>query len=244
VRPQLCDQFLRRWTGGILDGLISLLKSDRTVAIPKFTSRNELLSCIANGIPFDADGKTLATFILEPGEYTKPLPILQPGERYHLLQEALVNGQSVQFATDAAVTELNSILQDLRVVYYRPYSWLPAIRLEIPGNIAASTSRLSLALEGVVRQLFSPAVFEPYPLFLADRMVKSLGAGVAVIEQAVAQHVAGRRLTSRPRCYVSRIIEQKVAKEEHSARPESRYRRRRQSIDKYRADSRSAARGY
>jgi len=27
-------------------------------------------------------------------------------------------------------------------------------------------------------------------LFLADRMVKSLGSGVAVIEQAVSQHVA------------------------------------------------------
>lgn len=33
---------------------------------------------------------------------------------------------------------------------------------------------------------------ELYPLFLADRMVKSLGSGVSVIEQTVAQHVADR----------------------------------------------------
>ncbi len=48
-----------------------------------------------------------------------------------------------------------------------------------------------MVLDGVKRQLFSPAVTEPYPLFLADRMVKSLGAGVAVIEQSVAQHAVG-----------------------------------------------------
>jgi hypothetical protein len=48
-----------------------------------------------------------------------------------------------------------------------------------------------MVLEGIMRQFFSPAVIEPYPLFLADRMVKSLGAGVSVIEQSVAQHVAG-----------------------------------------------------
>jgi hypothetical protein len=63
--------------------------------------------------------------------------------------------------------------------------------MELPGSIASSSTRLSMALEGVQRQLLTPAVFEPYPLFLADRMVKSLGAGVAVIEQVVAQHVAG-----------------------------------------------------
>ncbi len=34
-----------------------------------------------------------------------------------------------------------------------------------------------MVLEGIKQQLFSPAVTEPYPLFLADRMVKSLGAG-------------------------------------------------------------------
>jgi hypothetical protein len=48
---------------------------------------------------------------------------------------------------------------------------------------------LAILLEGLGRQFFSPAVTEPYPLFLADRMVKSLGSAVAVIEQTIAQHV-------------------------------------------------------
>ena len=87
---------------------------------------------------------------------------------------------------------MNGALHDLRVIYFRPYGWIPALRLELPGQIASSKTRLSMVLEGVSRQFFSPAVIEPYPLFLADRMVKSLGAGVAVIEQTVAQHVAGQ----------------------------------------------------
>jgi len=77
------------------------------------------------------------------------------------------------------------------VIFFRPFGWVPAIRLELPKPIASSPTRLSMVLHGIERQFFSPAVIEPYPLFLADRMVKSLGAGVAVVEQAVAQHVAG-----------------------------------------------------
>ena len=65
------------------------------------------------------------------------------------------------------------------------------MRMEIPQAIATSATRMALVLEGITRQFFSPAVIEPYPLFLADRMVKSLGAGVAVVEQAVAKHVVG-----------------------------------------------------
>ncbi|MFL6436602.1 MAG: DNA double-strand break repair nuclease NurA [Terriglobales bacterium] len=186
---QLADEFLQRWRAGLMDHLLDLLRSDRTVAIPKFTSRNELLTSIGSGLAFEADGKTLATFILNPGEYTRPLSILAPSESYHLLQSTTISDHRVELVEKATVAALNAVMQDLRVVYYRPYGWLPAIRLELPGSIASSSTKLSRALDGVLRQFFSPAVMEPYPLFLADRMVKSLGSGVAVIEQAVAQQV-------------------------------------------------------
>jgi hypothetical protein len=185
----LCAEFLNRWNSGILQQLIALLKSDRAVAIPKFTSRNELLRNRAAKLPVQVDGKTLATLLLEAGEYMKCLPVLEPTEKYHLLTEALVDGTKVGLCKDSDVSEMNIALRDLAVVYFRPYGWLPALRLELPGSVAKSRTKLSLVLEGVQRQLFSSAVMEPYPLFLADRMVKSLGAGVTVIEQSVAQHV-------------------------------------------------------
>lgn len=177
-----------RWANGdLINKLITLLQSDRTVAIPKYTSRNELIQDMAVNLPEEVDGKTLSTLILEPGEYTVPIPVhghtaYRKAEIYHLPD---------QFCDRSTHDNLNRILQDIQVVYFRPYRWLPALRLEIPGAAARNHQKLSMVLEGVTRQLFSPAVYEPYPLFLADRMVKSLGSGVAVIEQSVSQHVAG-----------------------------------------------------
>ena len=177
----------RQWRDeDIFQRLLALLKSDRTVAVPKFTSRNELTG--VGGLPSadGIDGRTLATLLLEPGEYTSPLSVYggPPGgepETYHL---------SADFCTQQNQAQMNQALQVIHAVYYRPFGWVPALRLEIPGSIANSPTRLSIALEGITRQIFSPAVVEPYPLFLAERMVKSLGSGVSVIEQTVAQHVA------------------------------------------------------
>lgn len=187
----LSTEFLNRWNSGLLVSLLQVLRSDRTVAVPKFTARNELLSELPHPPSVEVDGKTLATLVLEPGEYTRPLPILQSGETYHLASETIVGGQQILLRSETDERDLNVRLKDLRVIYFRPYGWIPALRLEISSAIASSNAKLSMVLEGITRQFFSPAVTEPYPLFLADRMVKSLGSGVAVIEQAVAQQVAG-----------------------------------------------------
>lgn len=183
----LADEFFNRWNGGLLSQLKALLRSDRTVAIPKFTSRNELLRSNMLTPPVLVDGKTLATMILNPGEYTKPLLIYDDRDPASQQVDHLPEKYCPKKEMDEMVKELKS----LQVIYFRPYGWLPALRMELPSSIAVANTKLSMVLEGVMRQFFSPAVIEPYPLFLADRMVKSLGSGVAVIEQAVAQHVAG-----------------------------------------------------
>lgn len=189
VPQMLGDELRRRWQEQeIFQRLSTLIRSDRVVAVPKFTSRNELVGAgrlpSADGI----DGRTLATLLLEPGEYTAPLSVYggPPGgepEKYHL---------PTKFCPEDDQRAMNEALQAIRATYYRPFGWVPALRLEVPGAVANSLTRLSIALEGIARQFFSPAVVEPYPLFLADRMVKSLGSGVSVIEQTVAQHVVDR----------------------------------------------------
>ena len=183
--PLMRDEFSRRWhEEHVLARFLDLLRSERTVAVPKYSSRNEFTRLLdLGGLPA-TDGKTIATLILEPDEYTEPQPIFLFGDEdreYHLSRD---------YCTEDQQREMNTLLGEMRVVFYRPYSWVPAVRLELPGPVATSRVRLALVLEGIKRQLFSPAVIEPYPLFLADRMVKSLGAGVGVIEQAVAQHAA------------------------------------------------------
>ena len=182
----LRDEFARRWREEeVLDRFVQLLGSDRTVAVPKYSGRNELAELAARNTLPETDGKTLATLILSPGEYTAPEPIYHfdtEDQEYHLPSGS---------CPEQTQKLINQHLADMRVIFFRPFGWVPAIRLELPKPIASSMTRLSMVLHGVERQFFSPAVIEPYPLFLADRMVKSLGAGVAVIEQAVAQHVAG-----------------------------------------------------
>jgi hypothetical protein len=183
----LADDFLRHWDTYALEQLKELLVSDRTVAMPKFTSRNEFLRGNMLNPPVIVDGKTLATMILNPGEYTRPLLLHDKVDSASQQVDHLPKKHCSEKDMDDIVEALNG----LSVIYFRPYGWLPALRMELPSSIASSNTRLSIVLEGVSRQIFSPAVFEPYPLFLADRMVKSLGSGVAVIEQAVAQHVVG-----------------------------------------------------
>lgn len=189
--PDAQREFLARWESGVFQQLKRLLRSDRTAALPKFTSRNEIIQESRVTCRACIDGKTLATLVLEPGEYTAPLPILGSGETYHLPQHVYLDGEKMMFCSAADIEDMNAALGSVRVIYYRPYGWIPALRIELPAPVSASNTRLSLVLEGITRQFFSPAVVEPYPLFLADRMVKSLGSGVAVIEQAVSQHVAG-----------------------------------------------------
>ncbi|HDR14964.1 MAG TPA: DNA double-strand break repair nuclease NurA, partial [Desulfobacteraceae bacterium] len=187
-----CAEGLRKgfeiiWHSGTLARLQELLKSNRTIAMPKFTSRNELVRDGTLHSPVAVDGKTLATLILQPGEYTRPIQIHTDSEPASMQVDHLPRA----YCSDSDMDDIFTALKGLRVIYFRPYGWLPALRMELPQAVAESPTRLSIALEGITRQFFSPAVIEPYPLFLADRMVKSLGAGVSVIEQTVSQHVAG-----------------------------------------------------
>jgi len=173
----LSDALRERWDAGLFDQILAALGEERIVAVPKYTSRTELIHTCS--LQVDADDKTVATLILQPGEYTQPIST-QSERPYHL-----------PLCTTEQNAELDNMMNNIKIVYFRPFGWLPAIRLEVSERVANSSSRLSMLLDGVQRQLFTPAIIEPYPLFLADRMVKSLGAGVAVVEQSVAQHVVG-----------------------------------------------------
>lgn len=175
---ELSDALHERWDKGLFDQILAALGKERIIAVPKYTSRTELIDKFS--LRVDADDKTVATLILQPGEYTRPIPIAKSEQPYHL-----------SLCTAEQNADLDKMMNSVKIVYFRPFGWLPAIRLEISVRVANSPSRMSMLLEGIQRQLFTPAIIEPYPLFLADRMVKSLGAGVAVVEQSVAQHVVG-----------------------------------------------------
>ncbi len=167
--------------------ILSASRSDRCwLAIPKYTTRREIGRQM--GWPDIYDDRGLLTFLLEPGEYTQPMVLQQPDEPWHLNLDPL---EAVgREAADRIVKQIISLLGEIRVVYYRPYPWLPALRIELSRTVAEDPKRLATALHGVRHQCGAPAVMEPYPLYMADRMVKHLPRTIPTLRQLITQHIA------------------------------------------------------
>ena len=88
---------------------------------------------------------------------------------------------------------INSILQLLSetfIFYYRPYDHIPALRLEVSPSVANNKNRLSILLESVKSQCNVPGLMEPFPLYLADRMVKHMRTALPAIRKTTTQEMS------------------------------------------------------
>jgi hypothetical protein len=72
----------------------------------------------------------LLSFLLEPDEYTSPQSLQTPQTPWHLNTAGL--GKEAEDEAEQIITSLSHV----QVVYYRPYSWLPALRAEISSHVA------------------------------------------------------------------------------------------------------------
>ncbi len=169
--------------------ILQALRSDKHyVGLPKYSTRRE----IGNRLrwPQAHDDRGLLTLLLEAGELTKPLPLEQPGQAWHLAASALpleMHQEAQKLADDIV-----SALQDVRVLYYKPHQWLPAVRLEVPANVADNRHRLAIVIQGIKHQCATPGMLEPYPLYLADRTVKALARAVPAFRQVTTQQISER----------------------------------------------------
>jgi hypothetical protein len=194
------DVFHLHTTAHFLERVLSFLEAYRTalasarsdrcwVAIPKYTTRREIGQKL--GWPDTHDDRGLLSFLLEPGEYTSPIVLQQPSQPWHLNLAPLAShvGQKGQKAKDVT-EEIVALLGEIQVVYYRPYPWLPALRVEMSRTVSKNQARLATVLHGVRHQCGAPAVMEPYPLYMADRMVKHLPKAIPTFRQVTSQHIA------------------------------------------------------
>lgn len=173
-----------------LEAYLTILASTRSdrcwLAIPKYTTRREIGQRM--GWPDTYDDRGLLTFLLEPGEYTSPRSLQQPAEPWHLNLAPL---EPAARETASRITEeIVLSLGGIQVVYYRPYPWLPALRVEMSRAVAENQARLATALHGIRHQCGAPAVTEPYPLYMADRMVKHLPKAIPTFRQVTSQYIA------------------------------------------------------
>jgi hypothetical protein len=172
--------------GDFLDSYKIVLEAARTdklwVSMPKYTTRRELGKKLS--WPPHYDDRAILTTILSPDEFTTPIPLDQPLQPWHFRLPC------DDKKLERLRSEVLSGIERLYVIHYKPHNWTPALRIEIASSIAANNSRIALLLQGIKYQCGTPGIIEPYPLYMADRMVKHLGSAIPAFRQT-----ATRRMT-------------------------------------------------
>ncbi len=167
--------------------ILKALRSDKCwIAIPKYTTRREIGTRLGWSTALDDRGAL--TSVLQPGEFTHPIKLEQPKQPWHLNTRAIPSAQTAEVSS--VVNEVVQALYDIFVLYYRPYPWLPALRIEVPQAVAGTPGRLASVIHAIKHQCGAAAMMEPYPLYMADRMVKSLARAIPTFRQVTSQHMA------------------------------------------------------
>ena len=166
-------------------------------AVAKYSQRSEI--CERLGLP-NLDDRGLLSLVLEPGEYVGPIA---PGRAQapagrraasgasggRLLSGRIPGGARARSLAEAIADALNAV----QVLYYRPHAYSPAIRLEVGGFGAgrgADAERTGALLEAVRLQSAGPGLMEPYPVYMADRMARSLPRALPAVRGVAVSAMA------------------------------------------------------
>lgn len=164
-----------------LDSYKTILEARRSdklwVGIPKYTTKRELGEKFS--WPAHYDDRAILTTILYPGEFTSPISLTPPSQPWHL-----------KLPTGGVNRDFDGILRRIHVIYYKPHKWTPALRIEIAPSVATNNSRIAILLQGLKYQCGTPGILEPYPLYIADRMVKHLGKALPAFRQTATKQMA------------------------------------------------------
>ena len=152
------------------------------VGIPKYTSRNDIGK--DHNWPAEYDDRAILIIVLEPGEYTKPI-LFTDDEAWH---------SNLPYQSDTMVELMGDVMDGIRklhVVYYKPYCWSPAIRVEIPSHIAEDKDKLGILMQNLKSQCEIPSILEPYPLYMADRIAKRISPAIPAYKQIITNRLIG-----------------------------------------------------
>lgn len=184
----------------VVEALASFLQRPSVVAMVKYDSSSELSQTWFPDHPNRLDDRTLMTILLQPGEYTVPVSIALTPERKSQISDLHIVIGDRDFPQRSLLNESfrNALLlmRDIQVIYYRPWEWAPAYRIELKDAAANSRNRLSATLQAVREQVVSPEIREPYPQHLADQMAKSVSAGLKALRSAIMFEVADSGATT------------------------------------------------
>jgi hypothetical protein len=196
---QLVTDFFEQSEAG-LSAYHEILMSKRTdklyAYLPKYSTRREVGNRIMKNPPYD--DRALMSFLLEPGEFVGPVK-LEDEQQWHIG----ISSHPKAISLRSTVAEVTSQLDAAQVVYYRPNRWVPALRVEMSKTVATNNARLAMLLKGLEWQTQGAGILEPYPLFLADRMVHHLSTAIPAIRMAATQETAIRTSSNLNELFLS-----------------------------------------
>lgn len=160
--------------------IVESTRSDKIyVAVPKYTTRKELTEQL-NIEGYEDRG--LLSFVLNAGDYVGPLDKATTSQPWNI--------QKISPEHSNFVSYYMGQIANLKIIYYRPFEHMPPLRLEVASSIARNPQRLAVLLEAIRIQCGAPSIFEPYPLYMADRMVKHLGRVIPALRRTTTQYIA------------------------------------------------------
>ena len=155
--------------------------------VPKYSSRNEIIEYILKFFPKYTflkkfNDKGLLSLVLKPGDVVGPVKISGRGG-----YERSLSGLPDSY--DYFIKEIVEFLNDTYVLYFKPSSSHPALRIEFTGEIARNSNRLSSILKALCDQASIPGVIEPYPVHIADMFVKNVHGSLNQIKNAALSDI-------------------------------------------------------
>ena len=171
-------------TAELREAVLDLLTDRRFVALPKYTTTNEL----ARWLPAEfasQDAKTLATMALAPGEMTVWVEKTESGR---VAQRSI--GRALGFE-GRGEDELESLMAGVGSCYYRPHAWTPAFRLDVPYATIEDAEATCAVLRAVRDNTQTSGILEPFPLYLVDQYAKHISHGAAPMVSMAAMENVG-----------------------------------------------------
>lgn len=185
-----CAQEFLQHCYAYLEAYRFILRAERSdqhfISLPKYSTRREIGRRLRWNSGYDDRG--LLTLLLQPGELTRPLPLEQPEQAWHLNLQRLPPKTRTQI--EALTGDIVAGLGQVAIFYYKPQAWLPALRVEVAQSIASNGHRLAVVVQGLKHQCATASMLEPYPLYLADRTVKALARALPTFRQVATQRIS------------------------------------------------------
>jgi NurA domain. len=168
----LSDRVLACACHEVRDAATRLLSDSRYVALPKYTTTNELARWLPSEF-HSQDGKTLATMALRPGEMTHWI------EKAEATRNAQRSVGRALGCDDEQDKYLKHLMEEVVSCYYRPHPWTPAFRLDVARKTSKDAEATTLIIKAIRDNTQTSGILEPFPLYLVDQYAKQISAGAA-----------------------------------------------------------------